>query len=51
MTTPAPLPPEPEGTRLLKFAGLLGLGCVALCGVTGTCLFVLVLILMPQMSK
>jgi hypothetical protein len=46
----APLPPEPEpaGTRTLKIAGLVALGCVALCGITGTCLFIALLLLSSQ---
>ncbi len=38
-------PPEPDSRRILKIAALVVLGFVALCGVVGTCLFVVILAL------
>ncbi len=42
MTTPAP-EANSNGVKLLKLGGLVVLGLVALCGLAGTCLFVLLL--------
>ena len=51
MTTSEPPPAESTNTRTLKIAGLVALGCVALCGLAGTCLFVALLILTPQLGQ
>lgn len=36
-------PTESENTRLLKIAGIVLLASVALCGICGSCLFVVLL--------
>lgn len=38
------LPPTADPNRNLKIAGAVVLGCVALCGVLGTCVFILSLL-------
>ena len=43
MAAPAP-EANSNGVKLLKLAGLVVLGLVALCGLAGTCLFVFLLV-------
>jgi hypothetical protein len=43
-------PPEPDSRRVLKIVALIVLSLVALCGVVGTCLFVVTL-LVPAFSQ
>lgn len=45
-----PTPPRADPNRNLKIAGAVVLGCVALCGVLGTCVFILSL-LWPLLAR
>jgi hypothetical protein len=45
------LPPAPSGPRIGRIIGIVLLACVALCGIVGSCLLVLNLVLTPLMVQ
>jgi hypothetical protein len=45
MTLPATPPPQPDNGRTLRIVGLVVIGIVVLCGLVGSCLFAVTLVL------
>ena len=45
MTLPSAPPPQPDSGRTLRIVGLVIIGLVVLCGLAGSCLFAVTLVL------